>query len=126
LVVSTESINPKYWNKETQRAKKSQEFREHPEFNTIFPNIEATIQNLYRKYQNDNDHAVPDPLHLKELLDRHLRKKEVNTSNDDCEFVKFLCKSHVIFANRNNGIAFCIYVAILTCSCVCNTVKVLF
>ena len=49
---STESIHPKYWNKETQRVKKSQEFREHPEFNTQWNNIEATIQNLFRKYQN--------------------------------------------------------------------------
>src|SRR5215218_753936 len=77
---STESIHPKYWNKETQRAKKSQEFREHPEFNTHLNNIEATIQNLFRKYQNDHDHAVPDPQHFKVLLDRHLRKKGVKTS----------------------------------------------
>jgi hypothetical protein len=77
---STESIHPKYWNKETQRAKKSQDFREHPEFNTRLTNIEATIQNLFRKYQNDHDHAVPDPRHFKELLDRHLRKKGANAS----------------------------------------------
>ena len=30
----SEKINPKYWNKETQRAKQSRDFPEFPEFNT--------------------------------------------------------------------------------------------
>src|SRR5215203_3225060 len=77
---STESIHPKFWNKEVQRVKKLQEFREHPEFNTRLSNIEATIQNIFRKYQNDNNHAVPDPLMLKELIDTQLRKKQVRVN----------------------------------------------
>lgn len=78
---STESIHPKFWNKEVQRAKKSMEFREHPEFNTRLSNIEATIQNIFRKYQNDNNHAVPEPLMLKELLDTQLRKKQLRVNS---------------------------------------------
>jgi integrase len=77
---STESINPKYWSKESQRVKKSSEFREHPEFNTRLNNIEATIKNTFRKFQNDHDHAVPDPITFKGLLDKHLRKSEVKTN----------------------------------------------
>jgi len=77
---STESIDPKYWNKETQRVKKSQDFREYREFNTRLNNIEATIKNTFRKFQNDHDHAVPDPITFKGLLDTHLRKTLVKTN----------------------------------------------
>jgi hypothetical protein len=95
---STESINSKYWNKEIQRAKKSMEFREHPEFNTRLNNIEATVQNLFRKCQNDHDHAVPDPQHFKELLDTRLRKKGVNRSGFFQLFEELIKRQRMVHA----------------------------
>src|SRR4051812_13163066 len=60
-----ESILPKFWNKDTQRAKTTQKFVEHPEFNARLNNIEATIKTVFRKYVNDNGGAMPNEKTLK-------------------------------------------------------------
>ena len=70
-----EKINPKFWNKETQRAKETQRFREHPEFNTRLNNILADCNNVYRKYVNDKG-IIPNPETFKVLLDKEIKKKE--------------------------------------------------
>lgn len=69
-----EKINPKNWNKNTYRAKESKNFREYPEFNTRLNNIEASIKNVFRKYQNDHNGEMPLPETFKGLLDIEIRK----------------------------------------------------
>ena len=49
-----EKILPKYWNPAKQRAKELKEFLEFPEFNGRLNNIEAAINNIYRRQMNDN------------------------------------------------------------------------
>jgi len=73
-----EKISPAYWNKTTQRANRSKDFPEYPEFNTRLDNLEQTIKTVFRKYQNDNK-KVPSPTVLKELLDYAFQKKEETT-----------------------------------------------
>ncbi len=47
-----EKINPKYWNPNSQRAKESKQFIEHPEFNTRLDNYERGINSAFRKLLN--------------------------------------------------------------------------
>ncbi|OLY91220.1 Phage integrase family protein [Cnuella takakiae] len=67
-----EAINPKFWNKDTQRARETQKFREYPEFNTRIDRIESDIKTVYRKYLNDHN-STPVPEAIKPLLDAAIR-----------------------------------------------------
>ncbi len=64
-----ESIHPDFWNTETQRAKQTKLFPEYPEFNGRLENIEKTAKDLFRRYQNDHDHAEPSPGEYKKMLE---------------------------------------------------------
>lgn len=75
----SEKINPSFWNKETQRAKQTNKFREYPEFNERLNNISSDIRTIYRKYLNDNSGAIPNPDKLRQLLDQEIKKKEPET-----------------------------------------------
>ncbi|MBO6605311.1 site-specific integrase [Psychroserpens sp.] len=48
-----EKINPKFWNKKSQRAKETKLFKEYPEFNTRLDIIQNGINNAFRKLLND-------------------------------------------------------------------------
>lgn len=76
-----ERINPKFWNKTTQRAKQSDSFLEHPEFNTRLNNIQSTIRNTYRKYINDTG-KIPDPNTLRSLLDKEIKEIDFKSTAD--------------------------------------------
>jgi hypothetical protein len=71
-----EKINPQHWNKKTNRAKESKNFREYTEFNYRLNNIESLVRNVLRKYQNDNNGEMPLPETLKVLLDAEIRKTQ--------------------------------------------------
>lgn len=70
----SEKINPQCWNKKTNRAKETKNFKEYPEFNNRLNNIESSIRNVFRRYQNDNNGQMPLPETLKDLLDVEIRK----------------------------------------------------
>lgn len=76
-----EKINPKYWNKETQRAKKTKSFREYPEFNTRLENFEAGINSAFRKLLNDGIQPNNEILkkELENQLDDNVLKKSKTT-----------------------------------------------
>jgi integrase len=69
-----EKINSKYWSKETQRAKQIKQFAQYPEFNQRLQNIIIGIEDVFRKYVNDNK-ELPTPEIFKQLLDREIKKK---------------------------------------------------
>jgi integrase len=71
-----EKIDPKFWNKESQRAKQTAKFIEHPEFNARLDNWVSTIKNIYRKHLNDNAGAIPTRDTLRALFDIEIKKKE--------------------------------------------------
>jgi integrase len=95
---TTEAIIPKYWNKETQRVKKS--LREHPEFNERLNRITSDIQTIYRKYLNDNDNKIPTPEKLKSILDKELKKIE-NPEDKLLSFFPFF--ENLINQSSNGG-----------------------
>lgn len=72
----SEKINPKYWNKKTQRAKQSKEFREYPEFNQRLEDIISDIRTIYRKYLKEHKNVNPDTDTFKKILDKELKKIE--------------------------------------------------
>lgn len=72
----SEKINPKSWNKKTNRAKETKNFKEYPEFNNRLDNIESGIRNVFRKYQNDHNGEMPLPQTLKALLDAEIKKTQ--------------------------------------------------
>src|SRR4051794_34926194 len=73
---TNESIYPKFWNRETQRVKETQRFKEYPEFNTRLNYIETEIKNAHRKFLNDNGGTIPNPETLKVLLNKEINKRE--------------------------------------------------
>jgi integrase len=83
----SESINPKYWNRDNKRAKETSKFREHPEFNTRLDNLCTGIKNVYRRYLNDRN-EVPNPSLLKTLLDQEFDKK-VKVTEQPIDFFRF-------------------------------------
>ncbi len=77
-----EKINPKYWSKETQRAKQSEKlFKEYPEFNQRLNLWESDVKNIFRTWVNDNAGTIPNPETLRLILDKGLKgvepKKEI-------------------------------------------------
>lgn len=75
-----ESINPKYWNKTTKRAKQSKDFKEYPEFNARMQSFESTINAVYRTYLIENSNDYPSPAQLRTLLDKAIKKIEPEKS----------------------------------------------
>jgi len=74
-----ESINPKFWNPTSQRAKETKQFKEYPEFNTRLDKIESAIKNVFRRLLNDG--IQPTNILLKkeienELSDHRLKPKK--------------------------------------------------
>lgn len=65
-----ESINPKYWNPLTQRAKETKQFKEYPEFNTRLDKIENAIKNVFRRLLNDG--TQPNNNLLKKEIENEL------------------------------------------------------
>ena len=84
-----ETIDPKYWNKETKLAKQTDRFKEYPEFNQRLKNWKTDVANLYRTWVNDNGGNIPNPETLKGLIDREISKKELIPEMDNTFFGSF-------------------------------------
>jgi integrase len=74
-----EKIHPKFWNPLKQRAKESSQFKQHSEFNTRLNNIDAAINNAYRRLINDKMDVTANL--LRKELDRELSKKPAVKKN---------------------------------------------
>ncbi|XVJ66861.1 MAG: site-specific integrase [Lacibacter sp.] len=74
---TNETIDPNFWNPQTQRAKQTSKFTEHPEFNRRLDNIAADIRNAFRNYKNENNGEIPSPETFKEILNREIKKTAV-------------------------------------------------
>lgn len=79
-----ESIEPKHWNKEEERARRT--YRQYSEFNTRLQAIEAAVYDTYRRLLNDNIEVNNDI--LKEELDT-LFNPEVQQTTKPMEFMDF-------------------------------------
>lgn len=58
---------------------------EAPEFNRRLDEIERTVKNVFRGYQNDHSNELPTPAHLKQLLDTEFGR----TTTAKKEFLDF-------------------------------------
>lgn len=83
-----EKIHPKYWNKDTKRARETRKFPEYPEFNTRLTNIIADIKTIFRRYQNDNGGQIPTADQFKELLDVEIKHKIVKPQHTFFSFLQ--------------------------------------
>lgn len=76
-----EKILPRYWNLAKQRAKESSQFPEYPEFNQRLKNIEAAINNCFRRLLNDNKNITPDI--LREELNNELSEDKLTSKQEN-------------------------------------------
>lgn len=83
-------INPKNWNDKEQRAKQTEKFKEHPEFNRLLKNLKSSISNTFMQYLNDNDNEIPSTTTLKRLLDIKLERVEVVKHSYFSYFQKYI------------------------------------
>lgn len=74
-----ESINPKYWNKDKQKAKETSSFPEYPELNLRLENILKDVKDSFRAYQNDNEGQEPKKEEFREIL----KVKILNQVNEE-------------------------------------------
>lgn len=63
-----EKIDPKFWNKKSQRAKESRQFPQYPEFNARLDLLENGINTAFRKLLNDGVQPTNDILKKTFLL----------------------------------------------------------
>ncbi len=84
----SEYINPKFWNKETQRAKQTNLFPQYPEFNHRLTNLTNTISDVHLKYTNDQKGKYPTPDEFKTLLDQCFNKIPKTNNQSFLEFFK--------------------------------------
>jgi len=57
-----ERIKPKYWNKNTHRAKETRDFPEFDNFNTRLDNHERNVMSAVRDHLNENKTIHPNKL----------------------------------------------------------------
>lgn len=74
-----ESINPKYWNVKTNRARTTPSFPQSPEFNLRLDNIRSGIEKCYYDYFNEAKQH-PTPQLLKSLILRNVLDKQKKLS----------------------------------------------
>ncbi len=73
-IYTGESIPPKHWNPETNSARNTPKFPEHPEFNERLNQIKSTINRVFLDYRNKNGHAAPSPAVFRSLIETAMKK----------------------------------------------------
>jgi integrase len=79
-IYTDEKIDPKFWNPETNYARNTPRFTEHPEFNERLNQIRSAINRVYLDYKNTNDNATPSPAILKPLIEIALKRHGQKTT----------------------------------------------
>lgn len=87
---SGEKINPKFWRQPKCRAKETQAFPQHPEFNSRLENLENTIYNIYRRLINNG--GFPTPSKLKQEIENDIRdnKTQIIGNSNKIGFFDFI------------------------------------
>jgi integrase len=85
-----QKINPKFWNPENQRAREVRGFK-HGEFNALLNNLQAEINDAYRKLINDRVSPTPDLLRTD--LNLFLQKGNTASSKDLISFADYLIEN---------------------------------
>lgn len=94
-----ETIAPRYWSRERQRAKSALAFPEHSEFNDRMADIEAKAKATFRTFVTDNGRE-PDPGELRDAMDIALGRKEDHVPRDLLTFVEGFIERSAHGVNR--------------------------
>jgi len=73
-IYTGESILPKYWNSDTQSARNTPKFTEHPEFNERLNQIRSTINRTFLDFRNTSNGATPSPAVFKSLVESAMKR----------------------------------------------------
>jgi len=95
-----ETINPKFWDNETQRAIETKKFPEYPEFNQRLDTLKTAINNIHRQMLNDGQ--ILNPESLKEKVKEHLIKNN-NVVNPPKQTESFTAFIKTIMAEMKRG-----------------------
>jgi site-specific recombinase XerD len=103
---TSEHIVPKNWQSEKtkkgyQRAKPNS-WNDYSELNARLDNIEHATKSVFRKFLNDNEHILPTPKALKELLDIEFKRTSAPAKNL-IAFVKNFIETSKTRKHHKNG-----------------------
>jgi integrase len=88
-----QKIKPKFWNAEKQRAKETMQFLQYGEFNSYLNKVQNNINNLYRRFINDD--VIPSPLQLRLGLHEALLKTGTKSKNSLPDFIQEIIDTSV-------------------------------
>lgn len=92
-----EKIEPKHWNTDKHNPKKYQRAKSSlvgaPELNSRLESIITTVKKVFGKYQDANDHTMPNVATLKDLLNLAFKRSQATSTTFMVYFAKFIEKS---------------------------------
>ena len=90
-ICTVESIEPKFWDNNKQRAKQTKAFKVYPEFNTRLQKIEEKAIDVYRTYLNNNEQQQTSETLIKDLIKEAINntpRKRANLNYDLLSYTK--------------------------------------
>ncbi len=88
-----ERIDPKFWEtgkkkRNFQRATETKQFPTYPEFNARLKKIKGDAEDIFRRFENDNEHRQPTVEELRELLYNKFNPSSDNGKKDLFSFIE--------------------------------------
>ncbi|MBP8097249.1 MAG: site-specific integrase [Saprospiraceae bacterium] len=77
-----ESINPKFWDPKSQRARKTRDFPQHVELNALINKLTAELESISRNLRNDLGGRLPTAKELKKAFHDHLGTEQNSLEKD--------------------------------------------
>src|ERR1035438_1253957 len=90
-----ESINPKYWNSNSQRAKETSKFPEYPDLNHFLNKLGERTLNIFRNYKSEG--IMPEPNQLRQDLKDSYKENNSN-GNFSVVFDEFIEAKKSVFS----------------------------
>lgn len=98
-----ESINPKYWNADEQRAKHTKDFPQYPEFNRRLSYIKSQAETVFTRFLNDNNSRFPTIEELRKLLKQEFNKEPKAIKQDLLGFIEQFIEEASVIVNTTTG-----------------------
>lgn len=85
-----ETIEPKFWDADTQRAKQTRKFPTYPEFNTRLSKLTTIAEDILRHYMNEANQQPPTVATFRALLDDTLNRKPEEADSTPLDLFGFI------------------------------------